>query len=180
MSIFTYKEGKIQVEPQNLTIPEFREIYERDKRKDKEIAFSELCYVYHMADYKSFYSNHDDDVKEEKIKADFITDSKWQPDDLVKRAINKYKELTETPSMKLLKDTRIGVEKVRKYYQTVNLNDTDSNGKPINKITDLTSSLASVGKLVDSINAIEERIRKEESVSTKIRGDKKISEFERI
>lgn len=180
MSIFTYREGKIQVEPQNLTIPEFKEIYERDKSKDKDVAFVELCYVYHMADFRSVYNNLDTNEKEERIILDFITDKKWKPDSLLKRAIEKYKELNETPSMKLLRDTRIGFEKVREYYIKVDLEDRDAKGQKVNKISELSNSLASVGKMIDSLNTIEERVKKEESISSKIRGDKKISDFERV
>ena len=81
--------------------------------------------------------------------------------------------------MRLLMDARAGVEKIRNYYKEVDLNETDDNGKKVNRLSEISTSLANLGKMVDSIDKLEERVKKEISISSKIRGDKEISEFER-
>jgi hypothetical protein len=179
MSIFAFKDGKVAIEPLNLTIPEFKEIYDRDTSKDKIIAYIELCYVYHMSDFKSPYNNYDDKDKDHKIRYDYIKDPKWNPDNLILNAISKYKEINETPSLKLLKDCRKAIEKVRTYVSTVDMDEVDSKGNKANKITDLSKVISDVGKMVESLDKIEERVKKEELNNTKVRGNKRISDFER-
>lgn len=179
MSIFTLKEGKVQIEPQNLTIPEFREIYERDKSKDKTMAFNELCYVYHMADYKSVYHNYEDWEKQAKILADYFKGSYWKPDDLVEKAIDRYRSLQETPSMRLAKAGKKAINKVIKYLEDVDLTERDAKGAIVNKITDITNSVGGIGKMVESLDKVEEKIKKEQMTTTKIRGQADITEYER-
>lgn len=180
MSLFAFKNNKIEIEPVNITIPILKEIYDRDKSKDKEIAFIEFCYIYHMSDNKSIYNNYSEEEKKVKILEDYFKDIKWKPDSKVEEACLKYKQLSETPSLKLLKSARIAVDKLRTYFETVNLGDTDSTGKKINKVTDLSNSISNVGKIIESLDKIEEKVKKEETSSTKIRGDKKISPFEEL
>lgn len=179
MSIFAFKDGKVAIEPLNLTIPEFKEIYDRDSSKDKTIAYIELCYVYHMSDFKSPYNNYDDKDKDHKIRYDYIKDPKWQPDILITTAIAKYKEINETPSLKLLKDCKIAIEKVRHYLSNVDMEELDSRGNKVNKITDLTKAMSDIPKIVEALDKTEERVKKEELNNTKVRGNKRISDFER-
>ena len=54
-SLFDYKERNVIVSPEALLIPEFEEIYKRDKSKDKAKAIKELSYIYFISDYKSPY-----------------------------------------------------------------------------------------------------------------------------
>lgn len=178
MSIFAFKEGKVAIEPLNLTIPELKIIFDRDKSKDKSKAYKDLNYIYHMSDFKSPYNNLDAIERKEQIIKDYYPDG-FEEDIEINVAISKYIKLNTTPSMRLLMDARAGVEKIRNYYKEVDLNETDDNGKKVNRLSEISTSLANLGKMVDSIDKLEERVKKEISISSKIRGDKEISEFER-
>ena len=179
MSIFILRDGKVQIETENLTIPEFKIIYERDKSKDKSVAFNELCYIYHIADYKSIYNNYDDIEKESKVLNDYFKGSNWRPDEIVKEASKRYNELRETPSMRLLKATRKALSKVVDYFNTVDLNERDAKGAIVNRIGDLTGSAGNVGKLVESLDKVEEKIKKEQLKESKVRGQADITSYER-
>lgn len=179
MSIFTLKDGKVQVDPESLTIPEFREIYERDVSKDKSIAFNELCYVYHMADYKSIYNNYGDSEKTTKILNDYFKTSKWSPDQVIIEAVIKYRSLQETHSMKLLRAARKAVDKLVIHYDTVDLTLINAKGDLINKERDLSFSLGNIGKIAESLDKVEEKIKKEMLKDTKVRGQVEVSEYER-
>lgn len=179
MSIFTLKDGRVQVDPVNLTIPQFKVIYERDKSKDKEVAFNELCYIYHMADYKSVYNNYTDLEKEGKILGDYFKGSKWIPDDVVKEAIEKYRELQETLQLKLLQAAREATYKLITYYKTVDLNALNSKGDLIYKERDFSFSLGNVPKVVEALDKCEERAKKEQTRESRIRGGGEVSDYER-
>lgn len=179
MSIFTLKDGRVQVDPESLTIPEFREIYERDESKDKEVAFSELCYVYHMTDYKSIYNNYNDTEKTTKILNDYFKTSKWSPDQVVIEAVCKYRDLQETPTMKLLKAARRAINKLIDHYNNVDLTLLNSKGDLINKERDLSFSIGNIGKIAESLDKVEEKIKKEMLKDSKVRGQVEVSEYER-
>lgn len=178
MSIFSLRNGKIQIETENLIIPEFKIIYDRDKDKDKEIALKELAFVYFMADYKSIYNNLDEEAKIIQIKKDYFN-ADWKPDVVLIVAIEKYKLLQETPTMKLLQDARKALDKIRAYYRTVDLEEKDNRGNNVHKITELSNSVANIGKIAESLDKLEEKIKKEQLKDTKIRGQADINDYER-
>jgi hypothetical protein len=89
--LFNIKDGKIVITPDKLAIPVFKQIYERDKSKNKDIAFKELSYIFFMVDFNSPYQSYPNDKKEKMIIEDIFKD-KWSPDKLVKEGITKYTE----------------------------------------------------------------------------------------
>jgi len=129
MSLFVLAEGKVQVEPSTLTIPELKEIYERNN--DKELVFKELAFVYHMADYKSPYNNQDFEERLKKVSLDYDV----KPDNLLLKAIDQYKTLSITPSMRALEACKKGLRKIEKFLETVDLDEKDQAGKSVNKVS---------------------------------------------
>ena len=81
MAVFTIENNVVKVNPEMLLIPEFKDIWDRDKSKDKGIAYKELAFVYFLADYKSVYTAYSPEEREDKIKQDFIRDTSWVRDD---------------------------------------------------------------------------------------------------
>lgn len=179
MSIFILRDGKVQVAPENLTIPEFREIYERDQSKDKNTAFNELCYCYHMADYKSVYHNYDDGEKHTRILNDYFKGGSFGPDQVILDAIEKYRSLQMTLTMRLLIAAKTAINKLIEHYTTVDLTALNTKGDLINKERDLSFSLGNVGKIAESLDKLEEKIKKEQLKETKIRGQAEITDYER-
>ncbi len=180
MSIFTIKNGKLVIVPENLTIPELKLIFDRDETVDKKKAYLELCFIYHSSDFKSPYNNMEEELRVVQLKKDFFSDTTWTPDDDVKKAIIKYKLLQETPSMRLLISARKAINKVQNYFDSVDLQERTDKGMAVNKITELTNSMGNIGKIVESVDKLEERVKKEQLKETKIRGNKEISDYERV
>jgi hypothetical protein len=100
--MFELKDGKFIIHPDQLALPFFRVIYDADKSKGKETAFKELSYVYYMCDYKSPYKNYPEDKRKQLILDDIIKDKTWKESKDIKEACIKYKELIETPEIRLL------------------------------------------------------------------------------
>lgn len=70
-----------------------------DGRK-KVIAKKELAYVFHMADPNSKYYNYSEEERKVKLKADLFENIvEWEPDEEVQACIDKYRELSKTPSL---------------------------------------------------------------------------------
>ena len=88
----------------------------------------------------------------------------------VKGAIEKYKELSETSAVKLLKSARISVTKLEKYFKTIDLTMLDDHGKPIYHAKDLVSNLANMGKVVSSLDELEALVQKQKQRENPNRG----------
>jgi len=168
MSLFTLQEHVLKIDPDTLAIPEFRVIWDRDKSKDKAIAYKELSYIYYYTDHKSSYQNYPDEERADKVRDDFIRDKKWRMDDQVQAAISKYDELQTTPTLRLLLSARIAVDKLAAYFKEAEPEDRN-----------YTSNLDKIGKIIESLDKLEEKVKKEQTQQSKIRGGGDVRSRER-
>lgn len=168
--MFNIKNTTVIVDPEYLLIPEFKTLWDQDKSKDKAKAYKELAYVYFMSDYKSPYNNYLEQERKDIVKKDFMNDEKYQETEQVKAAIAKYESLQETPSMRMLKASRKAQEKITKYFET-GVCDID--------VRELMMTLASIGKSIESVDKVEEKVKKEITNAEKIRGGGQIKQRER-
>jgi len=122
--------------------------------------------VYFYTDHRSPYAVYDESERVEKIGQDLKV--KFSPK--VRGAIDKYKELSETSAVKLLKSARSSVTKLEKYFATINLNVLDDNGKPIYHAKDLISNLANMAKVVNGLEELEEIVKRHEQKDNPNRG----------
>ena len=132
----------------------------------KSLKGQELGAVYFYADHRSPYAVYEDEQRAKKISQDLKV--KFSPK--VKGAIDKYKELSETSAIKLLKSARTSVTKLEKYFATINLNVLDDNGKPIYHAKDLIANLANMGKVVNGLEELEAIVKKHEQKDNPNRG----------
>jgi len=85
-------------------------------------------------------------------------------------AIGKYKELSETSAIKLLKSARNSITKLERYFATVNLNVLDDHGKPIYHAKDLIGNLSNMGKVVTGLDELEAIVKKHQQKDNPNRG----------
>lgn len=153
--LLTITENKVIPSAYALAIPEF-----------KVLKANELAFVYFFTDHESPYAPYDEAEREEKLEEDL----KVKASAKVKGAIDKYKELSETSAVKLLKAARASVTKLEKYFKTVDLTMLDDNGKPIYHAKDLVSNLSNMGKVVSSLDELEELVKKQKQRENPNRG----------
>ena len=132
----------------------------------KGLKGQELGAVYFYADHRSPYAVYDSEERVSKISQDLKI--KFSPK--VKGAIDKYKELSETSAIKLLKSARSSVTKLERYFDTINLNILDDHGKPIYHAKDLIANLANMGKVVNGLEELEAIVKKHEQKENPNRG----------
>ena len=77
--------------PETVLIPPFKEIWERDTRKDKAYALEDFAYIEFMSSMRKSnpYRQYKDNRKHQAIVKDIITREKWKPDELIYKAIAK-------------------------------------------------------------------------------------------
>lgn len=169
-NLFELKNNQVVIQPEAFPIPEFKILWDRDKSKGKDQAYKELCYVYYFTDFKSPYNSYPEAEREKIIIKDFMRDEKWQPDSTILDAVLKYQKFQDSPSMRMLKASRAAQEKLTKYMET---------GECDVDVKELMTVLSNIGKSIESVDKVEEKVKKELSSNEKIRGGGNIKSRER-
>ena len=127
-----------------LTIPEF-----------EKLTIKELSFVYFFTDHRSSYAAYDEKDREQRL----IEELKIKGSPALKAAILKYKELSETHAVKLLKAARVSVNKLESYFKNIDLTITDENGKLVYQAKDLVANLSKMGDVIEGINKLEDLVK---------------------
>lgn len=183
------------------TIKEFKILLKRDRGSEGDVdgrkklqAIREFTFIYHFCDYKSKFANYDEDSKRKEclINADLPPDLDITKDKEFGDAIIKYKELQETPELKLLNELKEGIHTAHKVVRKIRVNlestlgsisldelEDEDNKKRIDPIQKLTSSLKSLMNIQEtlprtlkSINELENEVKKQLEDTSGLRGGK--------
>jgi len=171
MDLFEIKEGQVTFSPQALTLTPFAKLWKRDKKKGKPLANAELAAIYFYADYKSDFSEiYDPEEKLNVIKPVIMgMDPEWEPDDIFQEAVDFYKSRQETVSTILLGDARNAVDKISRFLRGINLNE-EVNGRPKHDIKKIADTLGNLSKITESLQKLEEQVKKELQEKESMRG----------
>ena len=167
MKVFDLKDNEIIISPEILTISAFDEIWSSDKSKNKNNAYNDFKYIYHLCDFNSPYNNYSEEKRIQAIKEEVLGQKDYNPSEKVKQACVIYKHLKESPIERLYNGVKDKIEDITKY---LNENEfTDETSQTTLKVID------SVSKLVGQYKTLETAVKSEKESSTvKIRGDKKV------
>ncbi len=176
--MFELLDNQVIVHPDKLALPFFKVLWEKDKSKDKSLAFKELSYIFYMVDYKSPYLVYPEDQRQEELIKDIIKDDKWKPSKEVKEAITKYKDLTKTVSSELLESVKGLLYRVKGYFDSITFDLKGDIESEIKKGKAALEGIEKVGKSIESLYQLEERVKKEITTTSRIRGGKETSLFE--
>ena len=165
----------------------------------KKLATKELAYVHFMSYYNSeFITSYSEDEREAKVIKHLDLPEGWKADVQIEYACLTYKALTNTPSMDALREARealFSADKILKIYRMrlqkqlqemdmeVTGDDEDENEKKIQSKLDSVdktySRIMEISKkmpdAMDTINKLEERVKKEMEGEMKGRGNKNIN-----
>ena len=178
MKLFRYEGNKLHISEEAVVLKPVKEIWKRDKSKNKDKALQELAYVYFMCDPRSDYQYIvDEDDRAKAIKEGEGIDSKWKPDNKVIMAMEFYKQFKPVSAL-LLEDTRVAVDKLRQLLRNIDLTEVDDKGKPIYTLNTVTATIKQIPSLVKDLDEAEKAIAKEIMESDKVRGAQEKSMYE--
>lgn len=179
MKLFRYEGYKVVISEEAFALKVFRQIWNRDRSVNKDKAIMELGYVYFMADARSDYQYIvDEDERSKAIIEGEGLPSNWKPDKMIIEAMKFYEGMKSTSAL-LLEDTRVAIDKVRKFLKEVNLEDTDDKGRPIYTINSITSTIKMIPQLIKDLDDAEKAIKADmQNTSGKVRGQKEKSLLE--
>jgi len=170
--------GNVIMNPTILWIPEFKEIWDRDKSKHKAKAVKEISYIVFLYSFKSPYLAYNEKDRKIKILQDYFDDLEWKPDDVVNKAIKRYNELQETATTRLLNASLRLCDKVTEYFDSIDFNEKDKMGKPIHSLNEVVRNMKDVGPVVKSLESLKDQVLREQMDKNVIRGGTDIGLFE--
>jgi hypothetical protein len=180
--LFSVENRVVMPTAEALLISPYKDIWNRDKSKDKQYAIEDFSYIEFMSSMKKSnpYSGYDEDLKHEKIKEDIITRKNWKPDALISKAIDKIKEFQEKASVtySYYMSNKRGAEQMKSFFNTLNISEVNSKtGNPLYKPKDITSALNDANRTLETLDSMKEKVEQELFETTKNKGQKEISPF---
>ena len=170
MNLVRLENFKLEFEDELLLLKPFRELYKADKTKDKSKFTDFLTVVYYTFDPRSDYNYISDET--ERLKEVFESNGIKQTSfsEKEKECIDLYSKLCQTTSSLLLRDTKIAVDKLRKFLLDVDLNMLDDKGKPVYTVNSITSTIKQIPQLTKDLMEAERTVSKEIEEQGKARG----------
>lgn len=197
----------LEILPETLLIPEFKAVVRRIKKckedsdgRDKVIAKKELAFIYHMASSEGPYFSYEPKERQQRLANDLFNDHTWKPDNEVLAAIDKFKELDQTPASKTINTIVNALHKSNKIIDILineienNLEEekykqgiTNKQGQTTTGVEimlgDLQSLLKTANEIPKSIDVFEKLqdkiLREKQAVASRTKANAEVSEFER-
>lgn len=178
IKLFKYESYKVVISEEALLLKPFKQIWTKDKSKNKDNALMQLGYIYFMCDPRSDFQYIIDEEERSKaiIEAEGMPKD-WKPDALVKQAMELYCTFKPTAAL-LLEDTRVAVDKLRSLLRTIDLTATDDKGKPIYTLNTVTATIKQIPALVKELDEAEKTLTAELKSMSKMRGSGEKKLFE--
>lgn len=165
MRLFVRKDYKLTVDPLVYTLKSFKRLDQRDRTVNKSQLEKELAFIYFVYDPRSdlqFIVDEQDRI--EKARELIGLDNKFKIDNDLQKAIDVYLSMTETSASLLIKDLKVGVEKLRRY-----LRDAEVDDETFDKYT---RALKELIPLSQKLSETERTVIKEVEEISNSRGDK--------
>lgn len=192
--LFELKNNKVVFNPVYLMIPEFKELWEQDKSKDKSEALMYFTYIYFLVDYKSPYNNYPEEIKKVNVNKDFMGKEDYKQPQILVKAVSKYSELQDNYAIRILNNSRNSLENIviliNELHQDINQSikiikgkgskkskgeEMDVIFKNIERIMKITDKLPTQ---IENIIKLEKDARRFEEEGMKIKGGGTIGMFE--
>lgn len=178
MKLFKFEGYNLTISEEAFMLKPFKELWRRDKSKNKEKALQELAYIYFMEDSRSDYQVYiDKEERSTQVKLGEGMPESWKPDRAVLDAMQFYSSF-KSESALLLEDIRVAITKLREFIKTIDLSATDDKGKPIYTLNTYTATIKQIPDLITSLDEAERTIAKENIQSDKVRGSVEKAMFE--
>ena len=173
MKLFKYEGYKITIAPEALLLKPFKQIWQRDRSRNKDKALMELGFIYFFCDTRSDYQYlTDEDERKEAIKEGEGLPPKWEPDKIVQEAMTFYNSFKPTSAL-LLDDTRLMVDKYRK-----RLREQEFDGLEVKELKELGALIKQIPSLVKDLDEAEKALTSEMRNAGKMRGQREKTIFE--
>lgn len=179
MKIFDIVDGKVVVNPYELAIPAFKDLYEADKSKDKHNALDAIRYIVFMYKWDSPYSSYtEEDERSRVLKKEIFKNESYTLDTLTEKAIDAFKRFQYTFTLQFLEANLHGAKKLMESYYNINWEEEDKSGKAKYSSKDVASNIEKAGGIIKSLYTLQEQVKREQLDKSVSRGGSEINYFE--
>ena len=186
MKIFDIVGTEVELNAQILGIPPFKTLWDRDKTKGKKGARRDTTYVTFICDTSldNPYRGYSDLDRRRIVRNDIIASGlaleDWIPeeDETLREAEIKFEEFQQTPSSRMLKSLSGMVDKLEEYYQTVDFNKIDSQGRPLFSSIDAWNNIEKATNSLKKLKDLEKEVLREQTEAATVRGGSEIGAYE--
>lgn len=174
MNVFVYDNvnNRLEInEGEVLLVKEFKALLDKDKSKDKKLAFKELTYIYLAIDWKSPYNQYTElERHEEALRDSGITEEEFN-NPVFREACRKYRTLQESNlSIRMLNAAKLGAQQFIDYFTIIaDLNERDINGKPVFDAKKHFETMSKMHELHDELTSLESIVKKELTETSTLR-----------
>lgn len=171
MKFFTLENNKPVITPELLLINEFKNIWERDESKNKEVALSELTFIYFLEVFDSKYLQYEESVREDRVLRDILSSAAKinkfnKKDELIIKGREKFRELQNTVTLLLYNSMMLKLAEAKQGIDSIDLTN-DTEGK---KFKAFMANIKIYETTISSINKIKEMVVKEMTSQERLRG----------
>jgi hypothetical protein len=171
-------QGAIEFAPQVLSIEPFKTLW-KNRLPNKQLAVDELSLIFFMNDVRSPYMKTEDSQRLREILLDIMPDNlKWKPDKIVKDCMEKYKELSRTPSMDSLESAWISQRKIDEFLRNVDLNEKDKNGKLVHNVKQIQMMQKDLPNSIKALQTTQRLVMTEMNEDLELQAGREKAEFE--
>ena len=172
MKLIEFDGMEFKVADEALLVRPIRELFLKDKSKKKEEFWEKISYLWFMCDPRSSYMYlTDSNLRSEEIKKQEGLGDEWEPDELLKEAMDIYRMQSVTTASILLESMRKGVEQLRKFFSEFDLFAVDKNERPIYQVSTMTAALKQIPELAKALSEAEKELAKDFATDDKARGN---------
>lgn len=180
--LFKVEDGMVYPNEETLLIEPFKDIWERDRTRNKNKAKEEFAYIEFMSSMKKSnpYRNYPEDRKEKIITEAVINTPNWKPDKKVKYGIEVIREFQQNASTtyNYLMSAKKAIESMMDFYNNVDLGERNfKTGNPIYKPKDVTGAINDLERNMINIRSLEKKMQEELIEETRNKSDKEVSWF---
>lgn len=182
--LFKFTGKVVYPNEETLLIEPYKKIWSRDKSENKEQAMKEFSYMEFMTSLLASnpYIGYDERRRHRQLCKDIMMDADYVPDELVELGMQKIREFQQdaSPSLSFYEASLKGINKLKTFFNTFNMNERNDKGFPIFKPKEITSALLDVDKAIASLYTLKKKVEEEVFEAVKTKGDKTISPFAKL
>jgi len=184
MKFFSKNNGEISLDREELELlPQVKALFRLEynkapKDKDGRLrirAKKELTYVYFMYDFTSIFAQmSEEDRKTYSLQSASLPED-YEISSELKNLIDWFVSIQESTSFSLvlLKKARKAAYKLGDYFDNVNFNEKDDQGRPIYNIKQFIDTVKQLSDVIDGLNSLENSVKNELATEGKLYGDAK-------
>ena len=173
MKLFDILGGNVIIHNDALGIPCFKKLWDADKA-DKETATKQISYIVLKNKYDSPYvqSMSPEEIGP-RLRKELFGDANYKLPVEVLEAEQAYINFNETLILGLLKNARLKLDSVSRYYAESLQDELDDK-----KVQLILAGMEKLGNTIKSLDALETAVRSEEMASSRVRGGVEVNPYE--